>query len=685
MFETFTARQVGIAAFFCCFVLRLDLAASLLRSGRWHRFSLGPVFVFNETHSQVCLWWSVTAIASSVDPHLRPVRRFLRARLAGRWVAWSPPLEGLDSSPASSWQVAFGGRPSAAGRCCLAGGAPRLTRITPPLRQSVTARCAVQCRERSGAERESSGTRGVSPDHDLCRRSRRPHTDDCDRLGQPRDTSCLHGGRSRLGNSSRGGCRGRSWNHLRAARRSWDVADGVSGTIVFVSLSFLVLGTDSLEAALSHLDDELVSPAELICFVPDSFIMPVPRRLVEAWERHVPSELQMEGSVSPREEAGWEFEDARERPSHARAPTARAKRPAGARGRGSPISETVQPLVKPPTQAQNIAEIRQLLGERFRRAREEDDGPGARHSGVQWWWISGRAVRYSAIPLGAAARRGSVRRPEETRACWKWLLVRSIPRPPCAMHVPRWAHESMNLREEGWSKIRTLFMNSRPEFRNYRMKLDEWLEICKDAESTRSGLSHVSQSTVVTSTFSRSWQDAVPGLLSRNDKPPDTWDTHGMSGTFVKKKPRRLLDHLWSIRTHIPTCNDWKSKPRHSFGSEMPFRNVSHKFIGPQRGKIFKGLWGKSTKTADFGSSFCQIPYTSNICLLEDKIQNWGMYLFTVSYGSCRMDRRSGDGWISGWSQIFAFYERKSWSRFRVTRRANCFSTEQNHPEYPLQ
>ena len=74
----------------------------------------------------------------------------------------------------------------------------------------------------------------------------------------------------------------------------------------------------------------------------------------------------MEGSVTPREGGGWEFEDARERPSRARAPPARAKRPAGARGRGGPISEAVQPRVKPPTQAQkNIAEIRQLLGERF--------------------------------------------------------------------------------------------------------------------------------------------------------------------------------------------------------------------------------------------------------------------------------------------------------------------------------
>ena len=54
--------------------------------------------------------------------------------------------------------------------------------------------------------------------------------------------------------------------------------------------------------------------------------MPVPRRLFEAWERHVPSEMQMEGSVTLREEGGWEFEDARERPSRARAPPARVKR-----------------------------------------------------------------------------------------------------------------------------------------------------------------------------------------------------------------------------------------------------------------------------------------------------------------------------------------------------------------------
>ena len=118
----------------------------------------------------------------------------------------------------------------------------------------------------------------------------------------------------------------------------------------------------------------------------------------------------------------------------------------------------------------------------------------------------------------------------------------------------------------------------------------------------------------------------------------------------------------------------------------MPTRTVSQKFIRLQGGKIFKGLWGRPIKTADFGSSLWHIPYSTNICLLEDKIQNWGMYLFTISYGSYAMDQRSGDGWISGWSQIFALYARNySFSWLWIIGREHRFSTEQNHPEYPLQ
>ena len=56
------------------------------------------------------------------------------------------------------------------------------------------------------------------------------------------------------------------------------------------------------------------------------------------------------------------------------------------------------------------------------------------------------------------------------------------------------------------------------------------------------------------------------------------------------------------------------------------------------------------------GSPFWQVPYASNLCLLEDKIQDRGMYLFTISYGSDAMDQGSGVGWFSGWIEIFVIY-----------------------------
>ena len=117
----------------------------------------------------------------------------------------------------------------------------------------------------------------------------------------------------------------------------------------------------------------------------------------------------------------------------------------------------------------------------------------------------------------------------------------------------------------------------------------------------------------------------------------------------------------------------------------MPVWTVSQQFCHPLWGRLFKELRGRPTTTAYFRSSLRQIPYTSNVCLLENKIQDWGMYLFTIPYGSYALDQRGGDGWFSGWSQIFAFYQRNSWTRLWVARRENCFSTEQNHPEYPLQ
>ena len=107
---------------------------------------------------------------------------------------------------------------------------------------------------------------------------------------------------------------------------------------------------------------------------------------------------------------------------------------------------------------------------------------------------------------------------------------------------------------------------------------------------------------------------------------------------------------------------------------------VKKRFSHLQWRRLFKEIWGRPTTTADFGSSFRQIPYTSNVCLLEDKIQDRGLYLFTIPYGSFAMDQRSGNGWLSGWFSIFVINTRYFNAEFWSTWCEDCFSAEQNHP-----
>ena len=96
--------------------------------------------------------------------------------------------------------------------------------------------------------------------------------------------------------------------------------------------------------------------------------------------------------------------------------------------------------------------------------------------------------------------------------------------------------------------------------------------------------------------------------------------------------------------------------------------------------EILQRIMGRPTTTADFGSSFWQVPYASDLCLLEDKVQDRGTYLFAISYGSYAMDQRSGVGWFSGWIEIFVIYSWYVNAEFWSTWCEDCFSAEQNHP-----
>ena len=82
---------------------------------------------------------------------------------------------------------------------------------------------------------------------------------------------------------------------------------------------------------------------------------------------------------------------------------------------------------------------------------------------------------------------------------------------------------------------------------------------------------------------------------------------------------------------------------------------------------------------------FDKLPTPATFACWKNKIQDWGMYLFTISYGSYAMDQRSGDGWFRGWFNVFVICQRNSNAEFWSTRCEDCFSTEQNRPQFSVQ
>ena len=92
-------------------------------------------------------------------------------------------------------------------------------------------------------------------------------------------------------------------------------------------------------------------------------------------------------------------------------------------------------------------------------------------------------------------------------------------------------------------------------------------EIFKDAESVHSGLSHVpSQPALLPPCQNLGGMLSRPGgMLSRNDKPPGIWDTHGISGNvFVNPLasssspyPEGFNPWISSVAEHtITACNE---------------------------------------------------------------------------------------------------------------------------------
>ena len=180
-------------------------------------------------------------------------------------------------------------------------------------------------------------------------------------------------------------------------------------------------------------------------------------------------------------------------------------------------------------------------------------------------------------------------------------------------------------------------------------------EFFKDAESVRSGNSHVTCQPV-----SFPPHPIPEGLLRlsfvspcRKEGPPSIRDTRGISGNVFANP------HTSSSAPCPQELNPWGAtieEPLHMSTAEKSERPEQNRDLRCQSGPsakdsvIFSG--GDSSK--NYGADqqrlqisdlhFDKFPYASNLCLLEDKVQDRGMYLFPISYGIDAMDQGTGVG-----------------------------------------
>ena len=110
------------------------------------------------------------------------------------------------------------------------------------------------------------------------------------------------------------------------------------------------------------------------------------------------------------------------------------------------------------------------------------------------------------------------------------------------------------------------------------------------------------------------------------------------------RTPEGMLKH--SFGTHMAFFANPRAsssapcpqEPLHESAAETSERPEQNRNLRCQSGpsatdSVIQWRMGRQTTNADFWSSRWQVPYTSNLCLLEDKVQDRGMYLFTISLG----------------------------------------------------
>ena len=143
------------------------------------------------------------------------------------------------------------------------------------------------------------------------------------------------------------------------------------------------------------------------------------------------------------------------------------------------------------------------------------------------------------------------------------------------------------------------------------------------------------------------------GMLSRNDKPPDIWDTHGISGNVFVNPPasssspysgginpwisdgsEHTSPHVTSERQTTDTTLD----PRYQSGPSARYSS------DPSEGRFSKDCGADQQRLYISDLHFDKFPNPATFACWKIRFKTEVMYLFTISFGSYALDQRSGDG-----------------------------------------
>ena len=140
--------------------------------------------------------------------------------------------------------------------------------------------------------------------------------------------------------------------------------------------------------------------------------------------------------------------------------------------------------------------------------------------------------------------------------------------------------------------------------------------------------------------------------------PANIWDTSGISGN-VFAHPQASSSAPYPQELNSSKWNTWKKtteEPIHMSIAEKSGRPEQDSDLRCQSGPSAKNsvLFSGGDSSKNYGADqqrlqisdlhFDKFPTRSYVCVLEDKVQDRGMYLFTIPYGSYAMDERSGVG-----------------------------------------